>query len=159
MNTFWVHKNWKWKKENATAKYIDEHCEEAVTLTDALATVEALQARVKELEQVAISHDQSMTYVNGQWSRAQKKLTTVQAALDAERAAAEDVYYGLQVMNTPDYNMREADTERDIQAILTLIRKTRQEALRDVLSDLDSLHWKDHWYADQLRRKINERLL
>jgi len=50
MNTFWVHRNWKWKKENATVKYIDEHCEEAVTLADAQATVEALQARVQELE-------------------------------------------------------------------------------------------------------------
>lgn len=39
------------------------------------------------------------------------------------------------------------------------LKTVRQEALRDVLSDLDSLHWKDHWYADQLRRKINERLL
>ena len=51
--------------------------------------------------------------------------------LTAERAAAEDVYYGLQVMNTPDYNLREADMERDIQAIITLIRQTRQEALRE----------------------------
>ena len=50
MNTFWVHKNWKWRKENATAKYIDEHCEEAVTLTDAQATVEALQADKLMLE-------------------------------------------------------------------------------------------------------------
>ena len=38
-------------------------------------------------------------------------------------------------------------------------QRGRRAALRDVLSDLDSLHWKDHWYADQLRRKINERLL
>ena len=51
MNTFWVHKNWKWKKENATAKYIDEQCEEAVPLADAQATIAALQARVRELEQ------------------------------------------------------------------------------------------------------------
>lgn len=51
--------------------------------------------------------------------------------LTAERAAAEDVYYGLQVMNTPDYNLREADMERDIQAIITLIQQTRQEALRE----------------------------
>ena len=50
MNTFWVHKNWKWKKENATAKYIDAQCEEAVTLADAQATIAALQARVRELE-------------------------------------------------------------------------------------------------------------
>ena len=57
MNTFWVHKNWKWKKENATAKYIDAQCEEAVTLADAQATIAALQAerdtarrRVDELE-------------------------------------------------------------------------------------------------------------
>ena len=50
MNTFWVHKNWKWKKENATAKYIDAQCEEAVTLADAQATIAALQARVQELE-------------------------------------------------------------------------------------------------------------
>ena len=51
MNTFWVHKNWKWKKENATAKYIDAQCEEAVTLADAQETIAALQARVRELEE------------------------------------------------------------------------------------------------------------
>jgi len=37
--------------------------------------------------------------------------------------------------------------------------ETRRAALRDVLSDLDSLHWKEHWYADQLRKKINDRLV
>ena len=42
--------------------------------------------------------------------------------------------------------------------ILAALKTDRQEALRDVLSDLDSLHWKDHWYADQLRKKINDRL-
>src|SRR5574343_695008 len=59
MNTFWVHKNWKWKKENATAKYIDEHCEEAVTLTDAQATVEALQRErdtLREATKVICGH-------------------------------------------------------------------------------------------------------
>ena len=58
-------------------------------------------------------------------------MTTPPHDLTAERAAAEDVYYGLQVMNTPDYNLREADMERDIQAIITLIRQTRQEAMRE----------------------------
>ena len=48
MNTFWVHKNWKWKKENATAKYVDAQCEEAVTLADAQATIAALQAERDE---------------------------------------------------------------------------------------------------------------
>ena len=38
------------------------------------------------------------------------------------------------------------------------LKTARQEALRDALSDLDSLHWKDHGYADQLRKKINDRL-
>jgi len=38
------------------------------------------------------------------------------------------------------------------------VKETRRAALRDVLSDLDSLHWKEHWYADQLRKKINDRL-
>ena len=47
----------------------------------------------------------------------------------------------------------------DKALIIAALQAARQEALRDVLSDLDSLHWKDHWYADQLRRKINERLL
>src|SRR5574343_1953345 len=59
MNTFWVHKNWKWKKENATAKYIDEHCEEAVTLTDAQATVEALRDerdRLRQFTKVICGH-------------------------------------------------------------------------------------------------------
>lgn len=37
-------------------------------------------------------------------------------------------------------------------------QRGRRAALRDVLSDLDSLHWKEHWYADQLRKKINDRL-
>ena len=48
MNTFWVHKNWKWKKENATAKYVDAQCEEAVTLADAQAIIAALQAERDE---------------------------------------------------------------------------------------------------------------
>ena len=38
-------------------------------------------------------------------------------------------------------------------------QRGRRAALRDVLSDLDSLHWKEHWYADQLRKKINDRLI
>ena len=38
-------------------------------------------------------------------------------------------------------------------------QRGRRAALRDVLSDLDSLHWKEHWYADQLRKKINDRLV
>lgn len=47
----------------------------------------------------------------------------------------------------------------DCRRIVAEVLKTaRQEALRDVLSDLDSLHWKEHWYADQLRKKINDRL-
>ena len=49
MNTFWVHKNWKWKKENATAKYIDAQCEEAVTLSDAQATIAALQDTIIQM--------------------------------------------------------------------------------------------------------------
>ena len=46
----------------------------------------------------------------------------------------------------------------DVELIQDLIKTASREALRDVLSDLDSLHWKDHWYADQLRKKINDRL-
>ena len=42
--------------------------------------------------------------------------------------------------------------------ILAALKTARQEALRDALRDLGSLHWKDHWYADQLRKKINDRL-
>ena len=42
---------------------------------------------------------------------------------------AEDVYYGLQVMNAPEHNLRAADNERDVQAIVTLITETRQAAL------------------------------
>ena len=49
MNTFWVHKNWKWKKENATAKYIDAQCEEAVTLADAQATIAALEETILKM--------------------------------------------------------------------------------------------------------------
>ena len=49
MNTFWVHKNWKWKKENATAKYIDAQCEEAVTLSDAQATIAALEETILKM--------------------------------------------------------------------------------------------------------------
>ena len=37
-------------------------------------------------------------------------------------------------------------------------QRGRRAALRDVLSDLDLLPWKEHWYADQLRKKINDRL-
>ena len=48
--------------------------------------------------------------------------------------------------------------DRLVAAVIKHDKQTRQEALRDVLSDLDSLHWKDHWYADQLRKKINDRL-
>ena len=42
---------------------------------------------------------------------------------------AEDVYYGLQVMNAPEHNLRAADNERDVQAIVTLITETRRAAL------------------------------
>lgn len=42
--------------------------------------------------------------------------------------------------------------------ILAALKTARQEALREALRDLDSLHWKEHWYADQLRKKINDRL-
>ena len=38
-------------------------------LADAQATIAALQTRVKELEQIAISHDQSMRYITGQAKR------------------------------------------------------------------------------------------
>ena len=47
----------------------------------------------------------------------------------------------------------------NIDAVLPWVQQTRRAALRDVLSDLDSLHWKEHWYADQLRKKINDRLV
>ena len=48
--------------------------------------------------------------------------------------------------------------QRLVDAVAQALKTDRQEALRDVLSDLDSLHWKDHWYASQLRKKINDRL-
>ena len=47
----------------------------------------------------------------------------------------------------------------DIEDVIAHDKETRRAALRDVLSDLDSLHWKEHWYADQLRKKINDRLV
>ena len=56
---------------------------------DAQATIAALQTRVKELEQIAISHDQSMRYITGQAKRTHEKLTTVQATL-TQRTAERD---------------------------------------------------------------------
>ena len=53
---------------------------------DAQATIAALQTRVKELEQIAISHDQSMRYITGQAKRTHEKLTTVQATLTQRTA-------------------------------------------------------------------------
>ena len=53
------------------------------------ATIAALQARVQELEQIAISHDQSMRYITGQAKRTHEKLTTVQATL-TQRTAERD---------------------------------------------------------------------
>ena len=55
-------------------------------LADAQATIAALQTRVKELEQIAISHDQSMRYITGQAKRTHEKLTTVQATLTQRTA-------------------------------------------------------------------------
>ena len=55
-------------------------------LADAQATIAALQARVQELEQIAISHDQSMRYITGQAKRTHEKLTTVQATLTQRTA-------------------------------------------------------------------------
>ena len=49
---------------------------------------------------------------------------------------AEDVYYGLQVMNAPEHNLRAADNERDVQAIVTLITETRQAALLECVQQL-----------------------
>ena len=56
---------------------------------DAQATIAALQTRVKELEQIAISHDQSMRYITGQAKRTHEKLTTVQATLTQRTAELE----------------------------------------------------------------------
>ena len=58
-------------------------------LADAQATIAALQAEVKELEQIAISHDQSMRYITGQAKRTHEKLTTVQATLTQRTAELE----------------------------------------------------------------------
>ena len=58
---------------------------------------------------------------------------------------AEDVYYGLQVMNAPEHNLRAADNERDVQAIVTLITETRRAALREaakLVGDYNCMH--DH---------------
>ena len=88
MNTFWVHKNWKWKKENATAKYIDAQCEEAVTLADAQETIAALQARVRELEEwvqdQSTANLETMRHMDEMQSRAmdaESQLTQRTAAL------------------------------------------------------------------------------
>ena len=58
-------------------------------LADAQATIAALQAELKELEQIAISHDQSMRYITGQAKRTHEKLTTVQATLTQRTAELE----------------------------------------------------------------------
>jgi hypothetical protein len=79
--------------------------------------------------------------------------TPPQDDLTAERAAAEDVYYGLQAMNTPDYNLREADMKRDIQAIITLIRQTRQEALREYRQRIAESLGLDHQRNSEYTRR------
>ena len=107
MNTFWVHKNWKWKKENATAKYIDAQCEEAVTLADAQATIAALEQRVKELKQWvqdqstanletmrhmdemqsrAMDAESQLTQRTAELARVRKKLVETSLYLQQERA-------------------------------------------------------------------------
>ena len=92
MNTFWVHKNWKWKKENATAKYIDAQCEEAVTLADAQATIAALEQRVKELKQwvqdQSTANLETMRHMDEMQSRAmdaESQLTQRTAELEAAK--------------------------------------------------------------------------
>ena len=50
---------------------------------------------------------------------------------------AEDVYYGLQVMNAPEHNLRAADNERDVQAIVTLITETRRAALLEAVQMIE----------------------
>jgi ribosome-binding ATPase YchF (GTP1/OBG family) len=79
--------------------------------------------------------------------------TSPQDALTAERAAQ---LYGSLTCTT--YREGYQDPENDIALIAEELKTARQEALREALRDLDSLHWKDHWYADQLRKKINDRL-
>ena len=78
---------------------------------------------------------------------------TTRNDLTAELAAA--IFNQLTINNS---DRAYHDIISDLRLLERGLRTARQEALRDVLSDLDSLHWKDHWYASQLRKKINDRL-
>jgi hypothetical protein len=74
-----------------------------------------------------------------------------------EREGIQKFYYSLNA-GVEGGGHQEIDEQQDMDRIIDLLAQTRRAALRDVLSDLDSLHWKEHWYADQLRKKINDRL-
>ena len=80
--------------------------------------------------------------------------------LTAERADLKEIARKL-VLQINEITPAQWDKQddKDQAIIIAAIKTARQEALRDVLSDLDLLHWKEHWYADQLRKKINDRLI
>ena len=73
-----------------------------------------------------------------------------------QRQRAERATAALDAMTVNAYPRDSREWNESV--ILAAMEWAHQEALRDVLTDLDSLHWKDHWYADQLRRKVNDRL-
>ena len=53
-------------------------------------------------------------------------------------------------MKQPTYT-----TESFINDVLEHDKQTRRATLDDVGKALNEMHWKDHWYANQLRKKLD----
>ena len=137
MNTFWVHKNWKWKKENATAKYIDAQCEEAVTLADAQATIAALEETILKMgENAAVVAKDAMA--------AKEQI----AALQAERDEYKTMYACLtgETYDNPIADLKAQLTQRtaeleaikaDTKNMLDVATSRLREQVNDLQAELE----------------------
>ena len=151
MNTFWVHKNWKWKKENATAKYIDAQCEEAVTLADAQATIAALEETILKMgENAAVVAKDAMA--------AKEQI----AALQAERDEYKTMYACLtgETYDNPIADLKAQLTQRtaELEAIKADTKNMLDVAtsrLREQVNDLQAELGRVRGERDKLQSEVD----
>ena len=151
MNTFWVHKNWKWKKENATAKYIDAQCEEAVTLSDAQATIAALEETILKMgENAAVVAKDAMA--------AKEQI----AALQAERDEYKTMYACLtgETYDNPIADLKAQLTQRtaELEAIKADTKNMLDVAtsrLREQVNDLQAELERVRGERDKLQSEVD----
>ena len=151
MNTFWVHKNWKWKKENATAKYIDAQCEEAVTLSDAQATIAALEETILKMgENAAVVAKDAMA--------AKEQV----AALQAERDEYKTMYACLtgETYDNPIADLKALLTQRtaELEAIKADTKNMLDVAtsrLREQVNDLQAELGRVRGERDKLQSEVD----